>query len=199
MASYRYRPYIKQTTSASHRLDIRWLRQRGYLIPGNRFNVSWASRGKEIGNIGVEMVSTDQVRLVYMVTDREGNKQNYNYPVPLTYTKCNYGGVRPWFRCLQCGKRVAVLYLGRTKFYCRTCQNLTYNSCQESGNYLDQLSARIVRLKRRLGDQNAGGLTSLPFRPKGMHHKTYLRIANQISQLEGTLLAAAGQKFNCSI
>jgi len=52
--------------------------------------------------------------------------------VHLDWTPCNYGGLRPWFSCMNCGRMVAVLYLGGKYFACRHCYNLTYTSCQES-------------------------------------------------------------------
>ena len=42
------------------------------------------------------------IRLQYTVTDTEtGEKTEYDYPVPLEYTECDFGDVRPWFRCLE--------------------------------------------------------------------------------------------------
>ncbi len=48
--------------------------------------------------------------------------------INLTSTKCNYGGVRYWFKCPQCSKRVGTLYRKplTSLFLCRLCQNLTY-------------------------------------------------------------------------
>ena len=48
------------------------------------------------------------------------------------WTKCNYGGLRPWLICMDCGRRVGVIYLRVKKFACRHCHDLTYRSCQES-------------------------------------------------------------------
>ena len=44
--------------------------------------------------------------------------------VSITYTTCNFGGSRPWFRCPaeECGHRVRKLYLpprGEARFQCR--------------------------------------------------------------------------------
>jgi hypothetical protein len=50
----------------------------------------------------------------------------------LDWTLCNYGGLRPWFICGNCGRRVAKLYSGGKEFACRHCLDLTYTSCQES-------------------------------------------------------------------
>ena len=67
--------------------------------------------------------------------------QSESYLVNLTTTQPRFGGLRWWFVCpltvdgKPCNRRVGKLYLpprGRW-FGCRTCHNLTYTSCQESG------------------------------------------------------------------
>jgi len=52
--------------------------------------------------------------------------------VHFAWTPCNYGGLRPWFICMTCGRRVAKIYFGGKNFACRHCLGLTYRSCQES-------------------------------------------------------------------
>lgn len=52
----------------------------------------------------------------------------FEYNVPLITTSCNYGGVRYWFECLYCQRRVGTLYLRANVFACRHCQFLTYES-----------------------------------------------------------------------
>lgn len=49
-----------------------------------------------------------------------------------------FGGVRYFFRCPTCGIRALKLY-GLRRFLCRSCQNLTYESCQESGSGVQQM------------------------------------------------------------
>lgn len=53
--------------------------------------------------------------------------------LPLTKTRCHFGGFRWWFICPGCGKRVGILYRPRRDqpFLCRHCHNLTYTSAQE--------------------------------------------------------------------
>ncbi len=47
--------------------------------------------------------------LMYSVTDREGNKTDYNDKVSLVTTPCNFGGVRYWFGCPHCGILLPVM------------------------------------------------------------------------------------------
>lgn len=48
--------------------------------------------------------------------------------IEITQSRCNYGGFRKWFICPQCNKRIGNLYRKplHKHFYCRYCQNLTY-------------------------------------------------------------------------
>ena len=53
----------------------------------------------------------------------------------LVGTKPHYGGVRWWFLCSRCDRRVSRLHLPiqvRDYFLCRVCHNLTYESVQAS-------------------------------------------------------------------
>jgi hypothetical protein len=109
--------------------------------------------------VGVYITDDPYVRLVYSVTDRNGNKTDYNYEVSLVTTPCYYGGKRWWFACLVCGRRVGVLYMapGDTRFYCRHCNNLSYHSrnrCTmeafgDTSRQIDKLRSEIKRWSYR--------------------------------------------------
>ncbi|MGE0528889.1 MAG: hypothetical protein AB7P49_17630, partial [Bdellovibrionales bacterium] len=64
--------------------------------------------------------------------------------IPLSATRLHSGGLRWWFHCplaqnnkVPCHRRVAKLYLpsGQRAIGCRNCMDLTYRSCQESGQF----------------------------------------------------------------
>lgn len=67
--------------------------------------------------------------------------------VRLSTTKCDFGGVRRWFRCslirdgYPCKRRVRALYsTPREKLFgCRQCHNLTYRSAQQHDQRIDRL------------------------------------------------------------
>ncbi len=50
--------------------------------------------------------------------------------IPLSWTRCAFGGLRPWFLCpgAGCGRRVAILYGPTLPLLCRACRGLTYAS-----------------------------------------------------------------------
>ena len=124
----------KATVDESCRLKISDLRERGMLRGEEAFEkIAWTSSMR--GEITTALISVDVTDepfavLVYTLTDREGNKTDYDYKVSLVTTPCNLGGVRYWFGCPSCGRRVAVLYLapGDVRFRCRNCNNLSYHS-----------------------------------------------------------------------
>ncbi len=74
-------------------------------------------------------------RFEYTQMDSHGNRVNFDYKVFLTTTPCNFGGLRYWFKCFFCKKRVGILYKRGDYFACRHCQNLTYESRNLSGRW----------------------------------------------------------------
>jgi hypothetical protein len=92
----------------------------------------------------------------------------------LTWTRCHFGGARPWFRCDGCGGRAAVLYLAiGSVFACRRCLGRAYRSQSETAANRSITKARKLRV--RLG----GGpsvLDPYPERPPRMHRRTYYRL-----------------------
>lgn len=48
----------------------------------------------------------------------------------IDWVPCPLGGQRPYFLCPDCGRRVVNLYLS-SRFRCRTCTGLTYQSQRE--------------------------------------------------------------------
>lgn len=124
-----------------HTISIYWLRKHNYLSGYSTGSLSWSCRGEKTGSIGIEVkISDDEkfARLNYIITRRSNDqKDNFDYKVPIITTKCNFGGVRYWFKCPanSCGRRVAKLYQGQDIFACRHCYNLTYESRNENSTY----------------------------------------------------------------
>ena len=77
------------------------------------------------------------VRLCYMLTRTH---EHTDYTIRLQTTRPSLGGLRWWFTCpllrleRACTCRVSKLYLppGSRYYGCRYCNDLTYQSCQES-------------------------------------------------------------------
>ncbi len=102
--------------------------------------------------------------------------------VALAWTACYFGGRRPWFVCpgAGCGRRAAVLYGGRF-FRCRRCHDLADESPRRSPG--GRALGKAQRVRARLGG-TANMLEPFPSRPKGMHRRTYERVAREAAAAE---------------
>ena len=112
--------------------------------------------------------------------------------VPLVWTPCHFGGLRPWFRCLRCNRRVGKLYNTGASLSCRRCLGLRYASQRRSAKSRQYLQALKLRLR-------LNGIASLnepfPQRPKRMHQRTYDRLCRQAEMLEADLNRNTRFKF----
>ena len=167
------------TTEECKRIDIRWLKQNGYMVTNTRGSLSWTSRGKPSGGIGYTMLK-DKMVLNYKYQANDDDWQSIEETIHFVLTRCNYGGTRQWFLCPGCGRRVAILYLWRGLFTCRKCAHVVYGSQQESE--LDRLArkAKKIRHKMDIGDTELYDPDRLfdgtYWKPKNMHWKTFNRL-----------------------
>ena len=167
------RRYKKTTTEECRRLDILSLHRKNALHFGYPFTVSWTRNGQPWGEIRIEVEVTGLV-LVYHYTGY-GKSQHVRERVPLDWTRCNYGGQRPWFLCPGCGRRVGVLFLGVSYFLCRHCYHLSYSSQNEDET--SRMNRKTSKLRERLGENTW-------FKPKGMHQKTFDRLRHRLFEAE---------------
>lgn len=105
--------------------------------------------------------------------------------IPIQWTRCTYGGARPWFTC-PCGRRVGKLYCGSAWLGCRHCAEAGYESQRKSRK--GRLHLKATRIRARLGDYGRPGIDAIPPRPSGMHRKTYSRFKMQLGIIEGKLI-----------
>lgn len=176
----------KRVTENMNALDVRKLRRDGVLAPGRVSTVSWR-RGASI----VLRAEVGQVVLNYQARISTGEWAEQEYSVRLDWTDCNLGGRRAWFLCPAsgCGRRVAILF-GGSIFACRQCHKLAY-ACQSKG-IGDRAMSRADTIRRRLGS-HAGIAYPLSGKPKGMHWRTYYRLAMQYYEFSAVSLAETGK------
>lgn len=127
----------------------------------------------------------DAVRLTYTVRPEGDDAREYEYHVALDYTECNFGGVRPWFRCPWCDTRRGKLCLPsrRERFACRECYDLGYQSSRSSGNDLERAAQRYRKAFAKADKDGHSPHTPesmtgpyRPEKPKGMHQETSNRL-----------------------
>lgn len=193
----RYRWDARDTTAGVRRLDVRELQRAGRLAPGGEYGWYWTD-----GRMITIRVSTlaEEGRALFLVLhyrSRRGGDawEDVAEVVRLTWTRCHYGGWRPWFRCpavmhgRSCRRRVAILYGAGKYFACRQCYRLAYPSTREDA--ADRALAKHQALKVRLGGSPA---LPAPFPPKptGMHWRTYDRLFREAHRLEMEFLTLVG-------
>ena len=178
----------KRTTADALRLDIRRLHREGLLTPGNTFSRQWTSRGEKIGGIQVK-AQADCVILSYRSSIAGGEWQQFEYPVAITWTDCNFGGRRIWFLCPECRRRVLILF-ARTTFACRHCHQLVYR-CQRIDE-IGRAHSRMFKIQDRLGWKSDYGP-----KPKGMHWRTFLRLVVRHHHFSLKSMIEIVRKFNC--
>lgn len=134
-------------------------------LDNKTFIGKWAN-GESVG------VATKQD---YIILAYRMGKRKVKTRVNIDKTKVGYG-LRTWFNCPSCNKRTAKLYIVSGYFACRKCHDLTYTTCQKSGNTLDYLTWKIRQQQRKLGMNSKADIHDLPiFKPKYMRWETFQR------------------------
>lgn len=137
-----------------YKIDIYWLNKYGYLAGSKRGGLVWGGEdGDKKNSVGIySNVSAEEsyVILSYSMSATNGERRSLSYPVRLVTSSCNYGSLRYWFACPQCGRRVGVLYLGGERFLCRHCYNLSYSSRNVNRHYRMYATFRVIEISDKI-------------------------------------------------
>jgi len=162
------------------------------LRSGQNFSYSWFRGDQRLGTIDVVPSGDAVVLLSRSPGIGEKARKPIEQRVTIVWTRCHFGGFRPWFRCTGgvdgrgCGRRAAKLYLGHGSiFACRLCHDLAYASQSEIPER--RAITKAQKLRMRLG----GGpslLDPLPDKPPRMHRWTYFRLVAKAIRAQERLL-----------
>jgi hypothetical protein len=154
----RYYYNRKATADESCRLKMSYLKKLGMLSGQVTETITWTSSmtGKSSSiELTVNTVNEPYAQIQYVLTGRDGKSRHFDYKVKLETTPCNFGGIRYWFACPSCHRRVGVIYLSLQGHYfqCRHCNNLSYrsrNRCRieswgETSRQIEKLRGEIKR------------------------------------------------------
>lgn len=151
---------MRKTLDDLIKLDISFLHKKGKLKHGISTELAW-TLDKKLLFATVVFAADNHI----IMSDKK---------ILLTETKCNYGGIRKWFNCPSCSRRVRVLF-GRD-FKCRTCLKLKYKCQYETDS---------ARMKRKLDNfRQVRPYLSRGNKPKFMHRKTFYGNKVRFARLE---------------
>jgi hypothetical protein len=142
----------RATVEESRSIELDYLESHDLLKPGNQFPWNWTYRGHLSGSITIRVLPNG-VRLIYQYRKSDlytGEIIDDVYElVRLEWGVL--GGYRVYFICPRCGRRTRDLHMppGSTRFGCRICYNLAYNSQQETRNIWTRLLPRDDERPRR--------------------------------------------------
>ena len=159
----------KGVVEAAPGLNVLDLNKHGALGAGRRTTWAWS------GGMSVSIEARDSfLRLSYNVRLNGGPWHRVEESITISWTKCNYGGSRPWMHCPQCQRRVVILYL-TGRFLCRRCGNLSYQTQNERCPGF-RLLMRARKIRQRLG-MNPDSDAPIIWKPKWMRWHTFSRLA----------------------
>ena len=102
--------------------------------------------------------------------------------LPVTATQCNYGGLRYWWQCPKCRRRVGVLYSLPWQFKtwaCRHCHEAVHASSR-AGRYkreYNKATNLYLRYSRKRPEElRPFDFLSMDDKPRGMYWKRWLKI-----------------------
>ncbi|MGX1402363.1 hypothetical protein AB7M70_011836 [Bradyrhizobium japonicum] len=176
-----YKVDAKLTTNYCFSLDIQYLKKQGYFVRNGVTNGTLNQRFRMSGRRLSTSITCEKGNVLRLKYDRNGNEITYS--VRIVYSKCNYGGERPWFICpnTKCNKRVGKLFLVGDYYLCRHCHDLAYETQNMTEPF--RMLEKAQNIRERLGAESLSTIDPFPPRPKGMHHKTYKNLRNTYDNL----------------
>lgn len=175
----RWRLSTKPICEHQKRIDIRFMRQRGFLKPGFFGKLTWTRGDEDAGWIQFRS-HPNSLELDYRFRESGGDWTPINERVWLSRKAQHFGGERVYFTCPGCHRNCMVLY-GGAYFRCRNCHGLAYASQNE--DVIDRLRRRADKKRKRVGGFT-GEYWHFPAKPKGMHWRTYDRLFTEWEALE---------------
>lgn len=136
-----------------------------------------------------------RVRFSYTVTPSGASEPvDIDDQVQVVYTAPPMGGMRPWFVCPDCDERREELHLPPwdrrlgetpTRFRCRECHELGYETSRVSGTNMREATVRFKRAFAQADAHNRRphpNSLCTPERPSGRHESTHEDLVEDVRQ-----------------
>ena len=157
---------------------------KGIVDYQNIFSISDLLRGGAFDGDFVKFPFMGLTCQPYLIRYRHLRWPNDKPPqlIRVEWTRCHFGGRRPWFICTFCEKRVGKMYEILGGICCRTCANLGYVSQCMGKIHRRQIKAE--RMRRLMGDEGRPADAALPDRLQGKHRKTHQNKCVELHAIE---------------
>lgn len=152
MPRYIYPFNARDTTSRRKKISMTWFKKNKYLDePISQGKVFWARYGERVATL--EFIIDMYEKMLHIKYTRHDRDQHIvEYENTITSIPCYWGGEKWFFICSghkeYCGKRVRILYEHGFRFVCRTCANLSYDSCNENKLYRNNPFRMLTNVKK---------------------------------------------------
>lgn len=187
--SGRHSRFGRATVESCRSIDVNRLNRTGCLAVGWSGAWQWTVDGEKVASINLS-TRDDHLQLTYRVRVGGSEWEDVTETAHLVHVSCRFGGSRPYFICpgvmngVVCGRRVAKLHASGRYFLCRHCYRLSYAS--QSDDRLGRANRRRDTLRARLASKSGerNDRSFIAPRPKGMWHRKYERLCDQIIAAE---------------
>lgn len=177
----------KQTIDESIGVQTNWFKdnikspQHIEELKGKTMTIKYTRYEREIINTFTFKDNSITVKLI--IPDREDHAIHSINDIEIVFERCNYNNYRFYFKCPDCNANYTKLYFRGNKLGCRKCMNLSYNSSRRSGNKLEEIRYKMIKIHRTLKTEHS--MSNLhPDRPKNMRFKTYCKLIAELQHLE---------------
>lgn len=174
------------------KLSVHRMAKQVHRTPGSSIAGRWIwRRGEEISSSLMYSVIVDNARYARLELKYSIDGDPIEQTITLVSEPCPFGGARWFAYCPRTSQRVAKLYLppGSRRFLSRQAFRIHYRS--QSETFVDRVARRQRKLLQRLDTDYPDVLP----KPKGMHWRTYERLASEIEHCENIWAAEAIRRF----
>jgi hypothetical protein len=134
---------------------------------------------------GIRWPAIRAIRTARYLIQIELHNQVVPQQIRVSWTRCHFGGGRPWMHCPYCEKRVAKLLRGMGGYCCRACLGNPLYASQAKSTH-GRRHFEICKIRLQLNG-HASLLEPFPDRPRRMHRKIYERLKARALNLERDL------------
>lgn len=149
------RPAHRPCEAGYRSVDVRRFAREGMLARSGWHGWRWTNDGVQVASISfIVDPSARSIRFEYRQTV-DGKARDIKVTAWTETTPCHFGGVRWWWRCPNCSRRCARLFLVTGGMGCRACLRMIYASQREDA--VGRSWRRTQKIERVLGIDGGSG------------------------------------------